>query len=124
MARTHHTNRETRLCDELQEIRGDANQAKAEQAHMAQEVAAMFAELCSLAERHTELHADWGRLEAQITADAKHRARLEMDVAGLQSKLDQDRARIANLKAEGEHQTQEIDHLSAQLERARRPWLR
>jgi hypothetical protein len=47
-----------------------------------------------------------------------------MDVAGLQSELEQERARIADLKADGEHQAQEIDRLSAELERARRPWWR
>jgi hypothetical protein len=83
---------------------------------MAQEVAAMFAELRILADR--------GRLEAQIEADAEHRARLEMDVAGLQSELDQECARIADLKAEGERQAQENDRLSAELELARRPWWR
>jgi hypothetical protein len=47
-----------------------------------------------------------------------------MDVAGLQSELDQDRARIADLKAEGEQQTQEINRLTADLEQARLPWWR
>jgi septal ring factor EnvC (AmiA/AmiB activator) len=73
---------------------------------MAQEVAAMFQELRTLADRHAELHADRGRLEAQIAADAEHRARLEMDVAGLQLELKQERVRITD------------------LERARRPWWR
>jgi chromosome segregation ATPase len=91
---------------------------------MAQKVTDMFAELRALADRHAVLHADRGRLEARIEADAEHRARLEMDVAGLQSELDQDRARIADLKAEGEHQAREIDRLSVELEQARRPWWR
>src|SRR5687767_3279415 len=47
-----------------------------------------------------------------------------MEVVGLQPELDQERARIANLKAEGEHQAQEIDQLSTELERAHRPWWR
>jgi chromosome segregation ATPase len=88
-----------------------------DQARMAQEVTAMFQELRTLADRHAELHADRAR-------DAERRARLEMDVAGLQSELDQDRARIADLKDEGEHQAQEIDRLRAELEEVRRPWWR
>jgi chromosome segregation ATPase len=107
-----------RLRDALQEARADADQAKAEQARMAQEVTAMFQELRSLAERHAELHADRGRLEARIEADAEHRASLEMDVAGLRSELDQECARSADLKAETEHQAREIERLSAELERA------
>jgi chromosome segregation ATPase len=91
---------------------------------VAQEVTAMFQELRSLAERHAELPADRARLEAQIAADAEHRAQLEMDVAGLQSELEQAGARIADLKAEGEHQAQENDRLHAELEQARRPWWR
>jgi len=76
---------------------------------MAQEVTVMF----------QELHADRGRLEARIEADAEHRARLEMDVAGLKSELEQSGVRITDLKAEGEHQAQEIDCLQAKLAR---PW--
>jgi uncharacterized protein (DUF3084 family) len=113
-----------RLRDELQESRADADQAKAEQARMAQEVAAMFQELRTLADRHAELQADRGRLEARIEADAEHRARLEMHVAGLKSELDQECARSADLKAEAEHRAQEIDRLSAELEQALRPWWR
>ena len=55
-------------------------------------------------------------------ADIEARARLEMDVAGLQSELEQAHARLADLKAEGEHQAQEIDRLCTELEQARRPW--
>jgi hypothetical protein len=84
---------------------------------MAQEVTAMFQELCSLADRHAELHADRAR-------DAERRGRLEMDVAGLQSELEQAGVRIADLKAEDEHQAQQIDRLSADLDRARWPWRR
>jgi chromosome segregation ATPase len=65
-----------------------------------------------------ELHADRGRLEARIEADAENRARLEMDVAGLKSELDQEGARSADLKAEAEHQAREIDRLFADLARA------
>jgi hypothetical protein len=70
------------------------------------------------------LHADRARLEAQIAADAEHRASLEMDVAGLKSELDQECARSADLKAEAEHQAREIDRLSTELEQARPPWWR
>ncbi len=83
----------------------------------------MFQELRSLVERHAELHADRGRLEAQIEADAEYRARLEMDVAGVRSELDQECARSADLKAEAGHQAREIDRLSIELEQARRTWL-
>jgi hypothetical protein len=103
---------------ELQEAHADADQAKAEQARMAQEVTAMFQELRSLADLHAELHADRGRLEAQIEADAEYRARLEMDVAGVKSELDQECARSADLKAETEHQAREIDRLQAKLARS------
>jgi regulator of replication initiation timing len=116
------TEERDRLRDELQEARADADQAKADQARMAQEVTAMFQELRSLAERHAELHADRGRLEAQIAAVVKHRARLEMDVAGLKSELNQECTRSADLKAEAQHQAHEINRLSADLEQARRPW--
>jgi hypothetical protein len=113
-----------RLRGELQEACAAADHAQAEQVRMAKEVAAMFQELRTLADRHAELHADRGRFEAQIEAAAEHRTRLEMDVAGLKSELEQERARIADLKAEGKHQAQEMDRLSAELERARRPWWR
>jgi hypothetical protein len=116
------TEERDRLRDELQEARADADQAKADQVRMAQEVSAMFQELRTLADRHAELHADRGRLEARIETDAEHRARLEMDVAGLKSELDQECARSADLKAEAEHQAREIDRLSA--EQAQRPWWR
>ena len=82
----------------------------------------MFQELRSLAERHAELHADRGRLEAQIAADAEHRVRLNMEVASLKSELDQECARSADMKAEAEHQVHKIDRLSAELEQTRRPW--
>jgi FtsZ-binding cell division protein ZapB len=118
------TEERDRLRDELQEARAEADQVKADQARMTQEVTAMFQELRSLAERHAELHAARGRLEARIEADAEHRARLEMDVTGLQSELEQAGARIADLKAEGEHQAQENDRLRAELVQARRPWWR
>jgi chromosome segregation ATPase len=118
------TEERDRLRDELQEARADADHARAEQARMAHEVTAMFQELRSLADRYAELHADRARLEVQIEADAEHRARLEVEVVGLQSELDQEWARIADLKAEGEHQARENDRLSAELERARRSWWR
>ena len=82
----------------------------------------MFEELRKLADRHAELHADRGRLEAQIEADAEHRTRLEKDVAGLKSELDQECARSADLKTEAEHQAREINRLSVELEQAGRPW--
>jgi hypothetical protein len=116
--------RSDHLESELQEARTEADHAQSEQARMAQEVTAMFQELRTLADRHAELYADRRRLEARIEADAEHRARLEMDVAGLKSELDQECARSADLKAESEHQTREIDRLSAQLEWARRSWWR
>src|SRR5688572_18948306 len=82
-----------------------------------QHVQVILQERRSLADRHAELHADRARLEAQIAADAEHRARLEME---------QERARITDLRAEAEHrpakQAREIDRLSVKLERARRPW--
>jgi hypothetical protein len=64
------------------------------------------------------------RLKSQIKVDTEHCARLKMDVPGLQSMLEQDRARIADLKADGEHQVLKIDQLSAELEQAPRPWWR
>ena len=91
----------------------------------------MFEELHKLADRHAELHADRGRLKAQIAAGSdqrahwtEQRARLEMDVAGLKSELDQECTRSADLKAEAEHQAREIDRMASELERARRPWWR
>jgi hypothetical protein len=87
-------------------------------------VHALFDQLKELIDCHAKLHADCARLEAQIAAPAEHRARLEMDVAGLKSELDQECVRSADLKAEAEHQAREIDRLSAELEQARRPWWR
>jgi hypothetical protein len=113
-----HVAERDRLFTSFQEARADADDAKAAQARMAQEVSAMFQELRSLANRHAELHADRARLEAQIVTDAERRTRLEMDVAGLQSELDQERARIADLKAEGEHQAQVLDRFQAKLARS------
>jgi chromosome segregation ATPase len=52
-------------------------------------------------------------------AESERRARLEMDMAGLSSELEQERARIADLKAEGELQ---VERLTAELNEARRPW--
>jgi len=83
---------------------------------------AMFEDLRPLAEWHAELLADQARLEAQSEAETERRAHLERDGAGLKAELEQERARVADLKAEGEHQAQAIDRLSAELEQARRPW--
>jgi hypothetical protein len=51
----------TRLQDELQEARADADHAKAVQVRMARDVANMFEELRALADRHAELHVDQAR---------------------------------------------------------------
>jgi hypothetical protein len=89
-----------------------------------QHVQVILQERRNLADRHAELHTDRARLGAQIVADADHRARLKMDVAGLKSELDQECARSADLKAEAEHQARESDRLSAELHRVRQPWWR
>ena len=60
-------------------------------------------------------------MTAGSVQDTDRRVRLGMDVAGLKSELEQERARVADLKAEGEHQAQEIDRLQAKLAR---PWWR
>jgi hypothetical protein len=56
----------TRLQDELQESRAEADHAKADQVRMAPDVATMFDELRALADRHAELHADRARLQAEL----------------------------------------------------------
>ena len=38
--------------------RAEADHAKSDQVRMAQDVAGMFDELCTLTDRHAELHAD------------------------------------------------------------------
>src|SRR3954471_20311003 len=52
--------------DELQEARAEADHAKADQVHMVRDVSMMFNELRALADRHTALHSDRARLEAEL----------------------------------------------------------
>jgi predicted RNase H-like nuclease (RuvC/YqgF family) len=56
----------TRLQDELQEARAEADHAKADQVDMARDVVTMFDEMKALADRHAELHADRARLQAEL----------------------------------------------------------
>jgi DNA repair exonuclease SbcCD ATPase subunit len=56
----------TRLQDQLQEARAEADHAKADQVRMARDVATMFDELRALADRQAELHADRTRLQADV----------------------------------------------------------
>ena len=56
----------TRLQDELQESRAEAEHAKADQVRMARDVATMFDELRALADRQAELQADRARLQADV----------------------------------------------------------
>src|SRR4051795_4317682 len=105
---------------EAQEARAEADHAKADQVRMAQDVAGMFDELRTLADRHAELHADRARLEAELErarqdADrqrADHtdleRVRDQLDHArqdaGLwREEADRERARIANMQTDNEH---------------------
>jgi hypothetical protein len=67
---------------------------------MAQDVAGMFDELRTLADRHAELHSDRARLEAEL----QH------------ARQDADRQRA-------DHAT-ELERVRDELERARRPWWR
>jgi DNA repair exonuclease SbcCD ATPase subunit len=130
------------LRNDLQEARAGADDAKADQVRIAQNVAGMFDELRALAEKHAELHADRARLEAELErarrdADrqrADHTAGLEQvrdeldrtrQDAGLwREEADRERARIANLQADVEHTERELARLRAELEQARRPWWR
>jgi len=52
----------TRLQDQLQEARAEADHAKSDQVHMARDVSIMFDELKALADRH----ADRARLQAEL----------------------------------------------------------
>jgi chromosome segregation ATPase len=56
----------TRLQDELQQTRAEADHAKADQVRMARDVATMFDELKALADRHAEVHADRARLQVEL----------------------------------------------------------
>jgi chromosome segregation ATPase len=56
----------TRLQDELQKVRAEADHAKADQVRMARDVAMTFDELKAMADRQAELHADRARLEAEL----------------------------------------------------------
>jgi DNA repair ATPase RecN len=70
----------TRIQNELQETRAEADHAKADQVRMARDVATMFDELKAMADRHAELHADRGRLQAEGEQKAKEldQARAEL----------------------------------------------
>jgi predicted RNase H-like nuclease (RuvC/YqgF family) len=52
--------------DEVQEARAEADAAKSDQVRMARDVTVMFDELKALADRYAELHADRGRLRAEL----------------------------------------------------------
>jgi chromosome segregation ATPase len=54
------------LQDQLQDARAEADHAKADQAGMARDVATMFDELKTLADKHAALHADRARLQAEL----------------------------------------------------------
>lgn len=56
----------TRLQDELQEARAEADHAKADQIRMARDVTTVFDELKALSDKHAELHADRARLQAEL----------------------------------------------------------
>jgi chromosome segregation ATPase len=56
----------TRFQDELQEVRSEADHAKADQVRMARDVATMFDELKALADKHAALHTDQARLQAEL----------------------------------------------------------
>jgi chromosome segregation ATPase len=128
----------TQLQDELREARAKVGHAVADQVRMAQDVAGMFNELRTLADRH----ADRARLEAELErarqdADRQrtdHAAELELvrdelerarQDAGLwREEADRERARIANLQADAEHTERDMARLKAEVEQARRPWWR
>jgi predicted RNase H-like nuclease (RuvC/YqgF family) len=61
-----HAAERTQLQDELQEARAEADHAKSDQVRMARDVAVMFEDLRALADRYAELHADRGRLRAEL----------------------------------------------------------
>jgi hypothetical protein len=46
--------------------RADTGHAKADQVRIAQDVATMFEDLRAMADRYAELHADRGRLRAEL----------------------------------------------------------
>jgi chromosome segregation ATPase len=56
----------TRLQDELQKARIEADHTKADQVRMARDVAKMFDELRALTDHHAKLHADRARLQADV----------------------------------------------------------
>jgi hypothetical protein len=56
----------TRLQNEAQEARAEADHAKSDQVRMARDVATMFDKLRALADKHAELHADRARLVAEL----------------------------------------------------------
>jgi chromosome segregation ATPase len=105
----------TRLQDELQEARAEADHAKADQVRMARDVGTMFDELRTLVERHAD-HA----AELEQVRDELDRSRQD---AGLwRDEADRERARIANLQADAEHTERDMTRLRTELKQARRPW--
>jgi hypothetical protein len=52
--------------DEAQEARAEADAAKSDQVRMARDVTVMFEDLRAMADRYAELHADRGRLRAEL----------------------------------------------------------
>ncbi len=56
----------THLQDQLQEALAEADHAKADQVRMARDVATMFDELKTLANKHAALHGDQARLQTEL----------------------------------------------------------
>jgi chromosome segregation ATPase len=107
------------LSDERDGARAEADHAKSDQVRMAQDVAGMFNELRTLAERQAALHTDHAA-ELERVRDELDRARQD---AGLwREEADRERARIANMQTGTEHTEQEMARLRTKIEQARWPW--
>jgi hypothetical protein len=122
----------TRLQDELQEARAEADHAKADQVRMARDVSTMFDELKALADRHAELHSDRARLQAESEQRTRELERLRDDQAAerarLLDQLVQARSEVENERAHSRSLTEQFERVHrnhrTDTEHERRPWWR
>jgi chromosome segregation ATPase len=105
--------------DKLQEARAEADAAKADQVRMARDVATMFDELRTLADRHAEVHGDRARLQAELESARVRIIDLHSQSTQARKEAEDAQAHSRNLAEQFErvHREHRID-----VEHERRSW--
>jgi hypothetical protein len=88
---------QTQLQDELQEARAEADHAKSDQVRMARDVANMFDDMRTMADRHAELHTDRARLQAELESARARIIDLQAESAQVRKEVADERVHSGTL---------------------------